>query len=43
MLGERPLAIDYKSKMTPIVGGLCTALLECKELVSYSRSVSLYC
>src|SRR5687767_1205950 len=28
------LVIDDKSKMAPIVGGLCTASLECNELVS---------
>src|SRR5438309_373422 len=28
------LVIDHKSKVTPIVGGLCTALLECEELVT---------
>src|SRR5713226_3433150 len=27
------LVIDHKSKVTSIVGGLCTSLLECKELV----------
>ncbi|SRR6266508_1787106 len=40
-LASSLLVIDYKPKMTAIIGGLRTALLECKELVSEIRYVSL--